>query len=366
MYFTRERFLHVLILGLTLAVTVFSQSKSTSAADGEASYLPVYISVLVVLLLGAAAFFLRKKRKTEEVISASELKIPEIRLTYNEKPKREISQPAVKAEKTLPLNTASGQPSQENSTGWFEKLPLSTFVRLQKAETYSQFPESDDENLLFAIEQADEELEEDTQVRLLALRVLATHRNSNAVFAISQMARYDISSRLRAEAIAVLAEIDHESVFEAIVTACADPTREVRAAAARALFRLSIDRAQAWTRIIESENESRMRHAARAAIEAGLVERSFERLIHTDRSVAYEAFALTALLIKAGETEPIYRVLGEHKDEKVKYALLHVLQTVQNDTTFEDLSDLLNRHQLTPALTAKINEVRSYSQIMHA
>ena len=84
--------------------------------------------------------------------------------------------------------------------------------------------------------------------------------------------------------------------------ACADPTREVRAAAARGLFRLNFDRADAWKRIIETRDEFRMSHAARAATEAGIVAKSFDRLIHEDLKVAYEAFALVTLLIRSGET----------------------------------------------------------------
>ncbi|MGB7207174.1 MAG: HEAT repeat domain-containing protein, partial [Pyrinomonadaceae bacterium] len=219
-------------------------------------------------------------------------------------------------------------------------------------------------DLLCAIEQTQEEFDEDAEVRFLALKVLAAFRASNAVQAIAQMALYDLSSKLRANAVTFLAEINHESVFEPIVNACADPTREVRAAAARGLFRLGFDRADAWARIVESGNEGRMRQAARSAIEGDLVERSFDRLVHKDKKNAYEAFALTSLLIKAGETEPIYRALAKHKDESVKLALLHVLQTIKNEDTFESLSDLMTRHNLTPNVAAKVNEVRSYSQLM--
>lgn len=70
--------------------------------------------------------------------------------------------------------------------------------------------------------------------------------------------RVDLSSNLASKAVATLTDFDHESVFEAILLACADPTREVRAAAARGLFRLNFDRADAWKRIIESNDEFRI------------------------------------------------------------------------------------------------------------
>ena len=225
-------------------------------------------------------------------------------------------------------------------------------------------PDSSSEALLRAIDQTNEESDEDAETRDAALKVLAGFKNKNSITAIAQMALYDLSSKLRASAVSVLAEMDTESVFETVVTACADPTREVRAAAARGLFKLNFDRAQAWTRIVESNDLGRMRQAARAAIEGDLVERSFDRLIHKDKKIAFEAFVLTWLLVKTDETGPIYKALADHKEEKVKLALLHVLQTVENEHTFQSLSELLIRHALTPDVTAKVNEVRSCSQLI--
>ena len=95
--------------------------------------------------------------------------------------------------------------------------------------------------------------------------------------------------------------------------ACADPTREVRAAAARGLFRLSFDRADAWKRIIDTKDDFRMSHAARAATESGIVAKSFDRLLHDEMKIAYEAFALVGLLIKAGETDQIFEAIRENK-----------------------------------------------------
>jgi hypothetical protein len=242
------------------------------------------------------------------------------------------------------------------------KLPVFSFVRLERAPAFLGLPDSEDEDLLCAIEQTREGSEEDVEMRHLSLKILAAFKTNNSVEALSQMALYDLSSKLRSTAVSTLAQFDHESVFEAVITACADPTREVRAAAARGLFRLSFDRAHAWTRIIESNDLSRMRQAARAVIEGKLVERSFERLIHKDQNIAYEAYAITALLIRAGETEPIYRILAEHKDEDLKLTLLHVLQTIKNDATFDALSEFVTHHKLSANVAAKVNEVKAHSQ----
>ena len=248
----------------------------------------------------------------------------------------------------------------------FAALPINTFVRLPRTDPFLQLPGSLEPALMDAIEKTNEDSECDLIERTKALQVLVTYRTPNSIAAIAQIALYDLSSKLRADAVSALAELDHESVFETIVTACADPTREVRAAAARAFVKISFDRSQAWTRIIESRDLGRMRHAARSAIEGDLVTRSFDRLVHTDRSIAYEAYALTALLIRSGETEPIYQALASHRDENVKLPLLHVLQTIKEDSTSEKLEELMNRVNFAPDVAAKVKEVRACLQPTHA
>jgi hypothetical protein len=239
----------------------------------------------------------------------------------------------------------------------FEELPISSFLELQPAKEYDLLPLSNDPDLMSAIEQANEEFEEDEEVRSLSLRILTAFKTRNAVEALGQIALYDVSSNLRSKSVTTLAEFDHASVFENLLLACADPTREVRAAAARGLFRLSFDRSDAWTRIAESKDVFRMKQAARAAAEADLVERSFDRLIHPDRKVAYEAFTLTALLIKAGESERIFMTIAKHRDEKVKLALLHVLSVVKDEETLPSLYALLEQSSTTKEIKEKADQI---------
>ena len=220
-------------------------------------------------------------------------------------------------------------------------LPVFSIRRLERARSFDPLSISNDESLISAIEQAHEEFEEDEQVRELAVRVLAAFKTRNSVEALSQMALYDLSSNLRSKAISILSEFNHESVFETILLACADPTREVKAAAARALFKVSFDRSDAWTRISESGDTYKMKHSARAAIAGGLLERSFDRLVHQDSKVVYEAVALVALLINAGETEEIFKAVEYHRNTGVKLALLHVIKVVKNEESLSGLYSLL-------------------------
>lgn len=245
-------------------------------------------------------------------------------------------------------------------------LPIFSIEKLEPARPFDALPLSSNESLISAIEQTHEEFEEDEQVRELALRVLAAFKTRNSVEALSQMALYDLSSNLRSKAVGILADFDHESVFETILLACADPTREVRAAAARALFKLSFDRADAWTRISESKDKFKMRHAARAAIEGDLVKRSFERLVHHDSKIVYEAFALTALLINAGETGEIFKAIEYHRNPKLKLALLHILKVLKDEESLSGLYSLLEIGNLPKDIKEAVNETIESFELVSA
>jgi hypothetical protein len=247
----------------------------------------------------------------------------------------------------------------------YTQLPINSFNMLAPAREFEPLPLSNDPALLSAVEQTNEEFEEDEAVREIAVRILAAFRARNSVDALYQIALYDLSANLRSKAVAVLTDFDHESVFEAILLACADPTREVRAAAARGLFRLSFDRAGAWTRIIETQDDFRMTHAARAAIESGIAQKSFERLVHEDMKVTYEAFCLVALMIKAGEDNEIFEAIREHKDERVKFALLHVIKTVRDSRSLKGLTELYKEGHCSADVLEQIRDVvRSFERVV--
>lgn len=248
----------------------------------------------------------------------------------------------------------------------FKNLPISGFDEISPAESFERLKPSNDQALLSAIEQTQDEYEEDQEVRELAVRILAAFRNQNSVEALAQVALYDLSSNLRSRAVAVLAEFDHESTFETIVLACADPTREVRAAAARALFTVTFNRGDAWKRIAETNDEYRMVQAARAAVESDLVDRSIDRLTHPDHKYAYEAFALLALLIKAGETEHIFEALENHSDRQIKLAILHVLKVVKDERTLPFLHEYIGKNLLPKELKTSADEAISEMELVTA
>ena len=133
-----------------------------------------------------------------------------------------------------------------------------------------------------------------------ALKTLVQFRVQSAVDAIAKVARHDPEPTIRSLAISSLGSINHESVFATVLIGMADDSREVRAAAARSVNRLSFDRADAYVRVIETSDEETLACVAKACIQAGIVSQNLDRLTYADHRQAYETFSLICLLTQGG------------------------------------------------------------------
>ncbi len=393
------RFSNLIMAAIAISISVFAETaKADDGAAGAGLGMTTLLVALLAVAAGTAFLFWRKSKNSggksqydytnrvqnyssagnydEGVDAAMELAWFKKASGSTKKAKKKV--PAVQLPASVPSRTAAPPRSSSNELRLntlefqekmkkmqFGQLPINSFLQLTEPREIEPLPFSDDPSLLNAIEQTNEVFEEDEAVRDLALRILARFTTQNSVEALSQIALYDLSSNLRSKAVTTLTEFDHESVFETILLACADPTREVRAAAARGLFRLNFDRADAWKRIITSKDDFRMSHAARAATESGIVAKSFDRLLHDEMKIAYEAFALVGLLIKAGETQQIFEAIRENKDERIKLALLHVLSVVKDDRALIELNNLRIETTLPSNVAAKVKEtVENYNAVM--
>lgn len=236
-------------------------------------------------------------------------------------------------------------------------LPIAQIETLAAPVPFEELEYSDDDGLIAAIEEMQDDAETDADIRMIVLRVLASFRAKNAVEALTQVALYDLSAALRSKAVAMLADFDHPSVFEPIVLACADPSREVRAASARALVKVTFDRADEWARFASYEDMYLSRQIAKAAVEAGIAERSFDRLILHDEKAAYEAFALVYMLIRTGETERVFDAVRNHRDGKTRMALLHAIKVANVAEVIPDLSSFIADEPISSPVADKAREV---------
>lgn len=209
-------------------------------------------------------------------------------------------------------------------------------VSIVSAESYEELPEYvEDEVLVSALERAGSESPES---RVVAAQNLAQFQVRRAVEALSALARRDSEPTVRSVAVTSLGLINHESVFVHVIAALADEAREVRAAAARAMSRLSFDRSDAYVRVIESADTAALRDVAQAAVKAGLTAQAISRLASEDRRHAYEAFSLLTLCAKAGEVQPMLDTIECHRDIEVRLTCIRLLGLSLSPELSEQLS----------------------------
>jgi HEAT repeat protein len=214
---------------------------------------------------------------------------------------------------------------------WFDSVELSeTLARLQDA---------------------------DVEARAAAARQLSQFHVKRAVEALTVLAADDPEPAVRSAAVTSLGEIEHESVFAPVLTAFADEAREVRAAAARSLSRMSFDRSEGYVRLIETADAETLGNVARACIKAGMVGQAIDRMISEDRRLAYEAFSLLSLLTKANETEPLLDAINNHVETGVRLALVRLLGSTGQPEVATQLRHLAVREGMPEKVRAALMEV---------
>jgi HEAT repeat protein len=196
-------------------------------------------------------------------------------------------------------------------------------VGINSAESYEELPETVyDGKLTTALKRAEDGF---ADTRVQAAQQLAQFQVRRSVETLAALARHDSESSVRSAAVTSLGLINHESVFVHVIAALADEAREVRAAAARALSRLSFDRADAYVRVIEAGDADALRSVAQSCVKAGLAAQAISRLASEDRRQAYEAFSLLTLCAKAGEVQPILDTVECHRDIEVRLTCIRLL-----------------------------------------
>ena len=218
---------------------------------------------------------------------------------------------------------------------------IKQITHLEPSSSVEELPESsEDEQLTQALLLLKSN---DVHERSEALKTLAQFRIQSSVRALALAARQDSEPNIRSIAISSLGSIDHESVFPAILIGMADNAREVRAAAARALSRLSFDRADAYVRVIDTGDQDTIRDVARACIQAGIVSQNLDHLASSDHRQGYETFSLICLLAKANVNDPILEAIAGHSSIEVRLRAVHLLASTGQPGTIEQLRLLAAR-----------------------
>jgi HEAT repeat protein len=129
----------------------------------------------------------------------------------------------------------------------------------------------------------------------------------------------------RAAAITELSHVDSDEAFQQICAAFDDEAKEVRGAAARALYELRTDRAESFTRALREATAERRRSIGAALSSSGLAGEAISQLTGESREKTYEAFSLLFLMAKAGEVQPLIRAIEGHPNNEVRLAVVKLL-----------------------------------------
>jgi len=236
------------------------------------------------------------------------------------------------------------------------------FTQLGQTESpIEELPETiEDDSMNEALTKA---TSDNPEVRGEAVKTLAQFPVKSAIATLVTMAQQDQESMVRSLAVSSLGFIDHELVFPAVLIGMADESRDVRAAAARALSRLSFDRTAAYGTLIRVADDQTLHDVAQACIKAGIVSQNIDRLASRDRRQAYEAFCLISLLVKAGVTAPILEAIENHQNMGVRLSVIHLLASTGNDSVFEQLQQIAGNDELAEEIKiAALNEMYTIQQ----
>src|ERR1051325_3037993 len=231
------------------------------------------------------------------------------------------------------------------------------FTQLGQTESpIEELPETIEDNSLN--EALTKATSDSPEVRSEAVKTLAQFPVKSAIARLVSMAQQDQESMVRSLAVSSLGFIDHELVFPAVLIGMADESRDVRAAAARALSRLSFDRTAAYGTLIRVADDQTLRAVAQACIKAGIVSQNIDRLASRDRRQAHEAFCLISLLAKAGATAPILEAIESHQNMGVRLSVIHLLASTGDDSVFEQLQQIAGKDELAEEIKiAALNEM---------
>ncbi|HEX6185389.1 MAG TPA: HEAT repeat domain-containing protein [Pyrinomonadaceae bacterium] len=215
-------------------------------------------------------------------------------------------------------------------------------------EGYEELPESvEDETLSAALVRLEST---EAETRAAAARQLAQFQVRCAVRALAASAQTDGEPAVRSSAVTSLGLINHESVFASVIVALADEAREVRAAAARALSRLSFDRTDAYVRLVETADPRTLRDVAHACVKAGLAAQALSRLTSEDRRQAYEAFSLLSLCVTGGEPQLLIDAVESHQNIDTRLTCIQLL----GDSKVEEVRQQLRRLAGDAAVTERV------------
>ena len=132
-------------------------------------------------------------------------------------------------------------------------------------------------------------------------------------------------AQLKMTAMADLATVGEDDSLEIITKSLEDPSAEVRNAAVRALYRINADYAASFfNRALREGTPDRRRRIGAALASSGLVDEAIQQLKAGSPNL-YGTISLLFLVAKAGEVQPLIRLVEDHPSIELRLALIELL-----------------------------------------
>jgi hypothetical protein len=122
-----------------------------------------------------------------------------------------------------------------------------------------------------------------------------------------------------------LARLDENGAVSLITGLFDDSSEEVRIAAVRALYDLSPDRAETFTRALREAPPERRRQIIKALDASGLAAEAINSLAGESREKTHDAFSMLFLMAKAGEVHSLLEAIEKHPDISVRLSVIKML-----------------------------------------
>ena len=160
-----------------------------------------------------------------------------------------------------------------------------------------------------------------------------------------------------ATALAALDGINGEDSFHLITKSLDDPSPKVRNAAVRALYDLNPDLAASFfNRALREGSPDERRKIGAALAGSGLASNAIEDLTGASRENSYSAFSLLFLVAKAGEVQPLMRVIESHPSIELRLAVIKLLALSGDPEVVPSFRRLAARSSFPPEVRAEIME----------
>lgn len=114
--------------------------------------------------------------------------------------------------------------------------------------------------------------------------------------------------------------------FDLLTESLDDPSADVRTAAVRQLYDLNPDLAASYfNNTLRQGSVEQRRNLGAALTSSGLVGQAIGNLLGPHQEKTYSSFSLLFLVAKAGQIEPLMRVIQDHPNTELRLALIKLL-----------------------------------------